>query len=315
MLNIKRAISLVIFALVIILNSFSQENESRTIKIMTYNIWNGFDWGKDTLRKKNLTEWIKKQSPDVLALQELCGYTEEKLKEDALKWGHQYVKILKTNGYPTALTSNQPINIKDRVEKPLWHGLLHCESYGIDFYIVHLSPSDCNFRLKEARFITESINNSNQDAYIILGDFNAHSPFDAHWLEKKSNLRNKLLGDKKNKYTNLRNEAFDYSVISEFLACPAVDVCLTRIKHQEAYTFPTPALIGKYNTTAQSVVQDRQRIDYILASPSLAKRCTKAEIYNQKETHQLSDHYPIIAEFKIFINEKVTLNNPNKKAE
>ena len=92
---------------------------------------------------------------------------------------------------------------------------------------------------------------------------------------------------------------FDYSVISEFLACPSVDVCLGKVKLQEGYTFPTPALLGKYDHTSESIVQNRVRIDFILASPMLAKYCIKAEIFNQKETHMLSDHYPILAEFEI----------------
>ena len=58
-------------------------------------------------------------------------------------------------------------------------------------------------------------------------------------------------------------------------------------------------LLGKYNNTSQTIVQNRVRIDYILASPALAKYCREATIFNQKETHMLSDHYPILAEFII----------------
>jgi len=268
---------------------------------MTYNIWNGFDWGKDTARKENTIEWIKSQKPDVLALQELCGYTEEELKEDALKWGHQYVQLLKTEGYPTALTSNRPINLKERIVLPFWHGLLHCETYGIDFYIVHLSPADCDIRLDEAGLITERIKNNKSNSFIILGDFNSLSPFDAVWMEKNTDLKNRSLQNENKKYSNLRKGEYDYSVISEFLACPAVDLSLGKIELQEAYTFPTPALIGKFNQTSQTIVQNRERIDYILASPALAKTCKNVEVFNQEETHLLSDHYPMMAEFDIFL--------------
>ena len=265
---------------------------------MSYNIWNGFDWGKDSVRRENCIAWIKSQKPDVLALQELCSYTEEMLKEDALKWGHPYVQLLKTDGYPTALTSNRPIVLKERVEKPFWHGLLHCETYGIDFYIVHLSPADCEIRLEEAKLITGRIKNKGSEPYIILGDFNSYSPFDAGWLEKNLALKNRLLQNNNKEYSNLRWGAFDYSVISEFLASPSVDVCLGRTDLQEAYTFPTPVLTGKFNQTALTIVQNRVRIDYILASPALAKSCEKVEIFNQEETHLLSDHYPVMAEFQ-----------------
>lgn len=290
---------LVLFVLVFVAFSHAQDLEKQSIKIMTYNIWNGFDWGKDSLRQEKTIEWIKGQEPDVLALQELCGYTEEKLKQDALKWGHQFVLLLKTEGYPTALTSNRPIRLKERNIDSFWHGLLHCESYGIDFFIVHLSPADCNIRLDEARLVTERIRKSKSKTYIVLGDFNSLSPFDALWLETKTGLKNKLLQNNNEKYSNLRMGEFDYSAMSEFLACPAVDLCVNRIDLQEAYTFPTPILIGKFNQTSRTIIENRERIDYILASPSLALQCEKVEIFNQEGTHLLSDHYPMMAAFKI----------------
>ncbi len=295
----KRFFLLLITIVLSIGLSYAQEQETDKVRIMTYNIWNGFDWGKDTIRKANCINWIKSKAPDILALQELCGYDEQQLKADALRWGHQYVQILKTKGYPTALTSNKPIQVKERAIDTFWHGLLHCETYGIDFFVVHLSPSDSDIRLDEAKQITKKINELNNDSYIILGDFNALSPMDASWIEKNEDLKAKYIPAKKEKYSNLRLGEFDYAVISEFLACPSVDVSLGKINLQEGYTFPTPVLIGKYNNTSQTIVKNRVRIDYILASPTLAKYCSKAEIFNQKETNILSDHFPVLAEFNI----------------
>jgi len=289
----------VLFLLVFVSNASAQIHQTQALKIMTYNIWNGFEWGRDTLRRQMCIEWIKGQEPDVLALQELCGYTEEQLKEDAAKWGHPFVQLLKKDGYPTALTSNRPIELKERIVEPFWHGLLHCKTYGIDFYVVHLSPADCNIRLDEAKLISERIKKDEDDTYIILGDFNSYSPFDAFWVDENTDLKNRSLQSSESNYSNLRKGEFDYSVISEFLACPAIDVCLGKLALQEAFTFPTPALIGKFDHSPETVVQYRVRIDYILASPSLAKACKKAEVFNREETHMLSDHFPVMAEFKI----------------
>lgn len=266
---------------------------------MSYNIWNGFEWGRDSIRKAKCIAWIKNQEPDVLALQELCGYTEEQLRMEALQWGHEHVQLLKTEGYPTALTSNRPIQLKERIVGPFWHGLLHCETYGIDFYVVHLSPADCNIRLQEARMITQRIREDPDRSYIILGDFNAYSPFDGSWLEKNTELRNRARQQSSEEHSNLRLGEFDYSVISEFLALPAVDICLGKMDLQTSFTFPTPALIGKFNHTAQTVVKYRVRIDHILASPALALMCKTAKVFNQEDTHLLSDHFPVMAEFNI----------------
>jgi endonuclease/exonuclease/phosphatase family metal-dependent hydrolase len=297
----KNAILIIIAILLATDLSFSQEAGSTNVRIMTYNIWNGFDWGKDSIRKADCINWIKSKKPDVLALQELCGYTEQQLKEDALKWGHGYVHLLKTDGYPTALTSNKPIKVKERAIDSFWHGLLHCETYGIDFFVVHLSPADSDFRLDEARMITNKIKALQSDSYIILGDFNSMSPFDATWIEQNQDLKAKYTPKKEQKHSNLRLGEFDYSVISEFLATPAVDVSLGKIDLKDGYTFPSPILIGKFNNTPESIVSNRTRIDYILASPALAKRCNKAQVFNQADTNVLSDHYPVLAEFNFLL--------------
>jgi endonuclease/exonuclease/phosphatase family metal-dependent hydrolase len=305
-MNQIKKLTLPFFLISIIMTvGFTSDYNSRnqTLKVMSYNIWNGFDWGKDSLRKAKCIQWIKNKKPDVLALQELCGYDEEMLKDDASKWGHQYTVLLKTEGYPTALTSNRPITLKEKNIDSFWHGLLQCQTYGINFYVVHLSPADCAFRLREAKMITQSIRKNEQDNYIILGDFNAHSPFDAYTLEKNNSLKEKYkLKITNEKYSNLLNGNFDYSVVSEILACPAVDVSLNKLNEQnKGYTFPTPSLIGRYNNTRKSIKQNRERIDYIFASPELGESCIVLKTYNQKETHDLSDHYPLMAEFR-FIN-------------
>ena len=280
----------------------AQESES-TFKVMTYNIWNGFNWGKDTIRHADWIQWIKSKKPDVLALQELCGYDEEKLKVDAAKWGHQYVKILKSEGYPVGLTSNKPITLKERAIDGFWHGLLHCETYGIDFFVVHLSPADVEFRLKEAGLIAEKVKKIKNDKFIILGDFNAHSPFDEEVLKRNKNLHQKYLrNENKSKYSNLRLGEFDYSVISTFLAVPAIDVSQSFIDIGNRYTFPSPVLLGSYRKTMDEVIETRERIDYILTSPIISKLCTNVTIYNKGETKTFSDHYPIMAEFNLEMN-------------
>lgn len=266
---------------------------------MTYNIWNGFDWGKDQARNANLIQWVSEQAPDVLALQELCGYDEEKLRKDAAQWGHPYVQILKEGGYPTALTSKKPIELIERNVDNFWHGLLHVKTFGIDFFVVHLSPSDSDTRLKEAQQIKSRIQELRNDSFIILGDFNTHSPFDGYWLETKTELKARMVTPKNEKYSNLRLGEFDYAPMSEFLAIPAIDLTLGKQALEESFTFPTPALNGLYDQTAETIIQNRVRIDYILASPSLAKTCSQVTVFNHGVTEMLSDHFPIMAEFQI----------------
>ena len=294
---IKKIIPIVIL-LFSIGKTYAQKD---SLKVMTYNIWNGFEWGKAIDRKANLINWVVSKAPDVLALQELNGYTQEKLEEDALKWGHSYALILKENGYSVGLTSKSPIKLKDKVRDGMWHGLLHCSTYGIDFFVVHLSPSDQSFRKKEANIIRDKVVTSKNNNYIVLGDFNAHSPFDGDCLKNNTQLLKKYLdGDNKprNKFKNTLNNSYDYSVISVFLSIPSIDISQIFIDRKKRYSFPTPALIGKYLNKEQ-VNDFNERIDYIFVSPNLAKSCINTVIYNTKPTHYLSDHFPVEAIFLI----------------
>jgi exodeoxyribonuclease-3 len=282
--------------------STSSENKvGNNIKVMSYNIWNGFDWGKDKDRQDKMISWITSKKPDVVALQELCGYTEKELSEDAKKWGHNYSLILKEKGYPVGLTSSKPIVLKEKVRDGLWHGMLHAQTWGIDFFVVHLSPSDRDFRYEETKIISEKIKNINSSNYLVLGDFNAHSPFDGDkYLEDDSHLERTKESDAKNeKYNNLLDNQFDYSVISLFLSLPLIDVTQRFVSVKERFTFPSKALIGAWQTK-ESIIENRVRIDYILASRSMAQRCLNSWVFNGEDITLLSDHYPIMAEFILY---------------
>ena len=189
------------------------KNGTEKVHVMSYNILNGFDGLKDTERKDRFVQWIIEQDPEVLALQELVGIDAKELQAIAKAYGHPYAVILKENGYPVGLTSKKPIELKNRVTTDYWHGMLHCKTYGIDFVVVHLSPADWRYRLREAKQITKYMEQNKLDRCMVMGDFNAHSPLDAGWLEQQSDLMLKLaVSDAKSeKYKNMNNAQFDRS--------------------------------------------------------------------------------------------------------
>lgn len=295
----------VLFGILVVLVSMSMQlyavPPERKLRIMTYNILNGFDHGKDSLRKQKTAELIASHHPDVVALQELCGFTEATLATFAKGWGHSYAVILKEGGYPVGLTSSMPIVLKKKWTEDLWHGMLHASTHGIDFLVVHLSPSDVQVRRKEARLITDYMTETLADAenYIVLGDFNAHSPSDADLDKAKPMLLEKYRkSDAKYEGKNLADGQFDYSVISRFLGYPLVDVCERMIEPENRFSFPTPILVGTYRKEGE-IVPTRERIDYILTSAELAGSCTDAKIINAGIVEKLSDHFPLIADFEL----------------
>ncbi|MGC9355823.1 MAG: sialate O-acetylesterase, partial [Mariniphaga sp.] len=129
-------------------------SEPDTLRVITYNIWNGFDWGKDTLRRRKLQQWVNTQQPSVVALQELCAYTPKKLQEDAKSWGHAYSVLLKTTG--------------------------------IDFLVVHLHPGTIKRRRKEAEILIDNLKEKCIDAKVFNGEANwflsDHYPVQAKFI-------------------------------------------------------------------------------------------------------------------------------------
>lgn len=274
------------------------------IKIITYNILEGLGnnavYGEN--RHENAVKWLKSQNADVIALQEMYS-SEEQLAKDAKEWGHDfYVK-----SGSVAITSNKSIVVeKIHSRKDLRNDIIHCRTYGIDFLGIHLSPADWNYRLNEAGIIKEIVNDikARTDKYIVLGDFNAHSPFDADLYSQNPDLIQKYLkGDLANEKKgisdrNLIGSNLDYSVISSFLSFPLIDVTERFVPLHRRHTFPTPILIGVWRT-AGNIGRTPERIDYIMCSIALSTFCRSVTVHNSEENDFISDHYPVEAIFEI----------------
>ncbi len=260
------------------------------VRIISYNIFNGFDWGEDQDRKDRFVKWINEKDPDIIALQELCGFTQESLTSIAQEWGHPYAVILKEDGYPVGITSKKPITLKNKILENCGHGLLHVETYGYDILTTHLNPGNTRKRNQEAQLITKYIIDNKLEDCLLMGDMNAHSPADADYLENNSTELLMKYGGISS--TNLLDGQFDYSVISHFLSIPLIDIGRKYIPESERTTFPTPILmyLSRHKEVRRKI---EERIDFILTTPSIAQDVVDAFIWNKGATDYLSDHYPI----------------------
>lgn len=263
-----------------------------SLRVISYNIWNGFE--KDTTRRTRFIEWVKKQQPAILALTELVGFTEKDLAELAASYGHPYAAIVKEEGYPVGVTSTHPITVVSKQVEGYWHGLLHVRTWGLDVLVTHLSPFEWKFRLKEAQAITAYIGSHQLDSCLIMGDFNAYSPFDADVVETHATLIGNMRNWDANQkvYRNMRDGRFDYSVLSEFLSTGLADVCRMYVPADQRTSFPSAFLYG-WKWGDPRLKQLGERLDYILVSPALLPACTNAYIFNGEENEGISDHYPV----------------------
>ena len=225
---------------------------------------------------------VRKNNPDVLALQGLDGYTDERLMAKAAQWGHPYSVILKGPGSAIGLTSRRPIINCEKLTKGMGHGLLHCRTFGIDFFTVRLSADDLQMRRREAGLILFRIQNLTRSGgeAILLGDLNAVSPFDAALYQ-----------------ANASAVEPDYSVLATFMSAPMIDPCA---RHTGNPADRISLLVEGNGDPSQKTIGGRtfrRRIDYILATPKLADECVGCEIAAGGENRSPSGHSLIMVDF------------------
>lgn len=267
------------------------------LKLLTCNVWYGFTIDAPgqpaEARHRTFRQWVKAQAPDIVALQELNGYTEEKLKADAASWGHEFSALLKTDGFPTGITSNAPITHVVRTLKGFHHGLLRAETHGYTVYVVHLHPSNWETRRKEIDTIMRGIDAMDPNARakaIVMGDFNTFSAHDKAAYEESRLVpffadRDATTGEK-----NLRDGKLDHAVTDALEKAGFVDVvaALRTSAAAPSGTFPT-------RLRAHEDHGDERRLDYLFLPETAASNCVSARIVNNATTQLLSDHLPVIA--------------------
>ena len=260
------------------------------VRVISYNILNGFDHGKDVERRSRLVNWVKEQDPEVIALQELCGFTQSGLETLAKEWGHPYAAIVKENGYPVGITSKQPIEVVNKMVAGYGHGLLHVRTYGFDFLVTHLNPQSTVNRRAEARRIMDYARKNEISDFMLMGDMNSHSPFDAEYLESHAIKLSAKYGGATS--PNLSEGRFDYAPIATYLSYPLIDVCRRYVAPELRTSFPTPILmnVSKHEEVRQ---MEEERLDYIFATPAIARMAVDGFVWKNEITQYLSDHYPV----------------------
>ena len=268
--------------------------QAEPLRILTYNVLYGFNHGK---APEIGAKWIAEQKPDIVVLQELNGFKQETLEKIAGNWNHNHSVILKERGFPVGLTANSKITVIEKRLNGMWHGYLHCKVKGMHIFVVHLSPSQHAFRMKEASLLNAKVKPllDAGESVLLLGDFNCNSPLDQKWLDARP--KNEEAIDEKTAKRRAGNADPDSAVMSQFLALGLIDLVHAKQPTAELQrgTFAT-RLLPQYRTDEQR--KDKTwRIDYILADSTLAKRCSSARIPRDKEVDLISDHYPVEAVF------------------
>jgi len=263
--------------------------KEKNFKIITWNVYEGMKLDTSTLRTA-FVKWIKEKEPDVMAFQEMNGFTQQRLEEFARGYGHPYAVLLKENGFPVAITSKYPIVNIGKVVENMHHGFLKATINGINFFVVHLSPHKYWKRQEEIDLILATAALSG-NKNIILGDFNAQSPQDSvFYLNGKMAEVHKYLNSKYPVYDNLVEGRLDYNVVRSVLSKGFIDPLYDPKKLNISFD---AAIQGD-----PSLADNITRIDYIFLSAPFKGKIKKASIIRDEFTKRLSDHYPVLVELE-----------------
>ncbi len=251
------------------------------MKILHYNILNGCR--KEPERLAQLGAWLRTEAADLVAFNELNGWTSETLASAAATWGYDYAHVMELHSqHHLGVIARDPFQIVAEIDEGFHHGLLDVRCSGLRLLITHLTPVSAVDRHREAELLAERVGGIAGPA-ILIGDLNTLSPLDAPWYEtidartelsSAPPLRRKFLSP---------DDAIDYGPMQCLLDAGLIDA---GAQQQVRHSVPTP-----FNKDPMHAVL--LRLDYALANSAAAGGIQWVCIRHGEEVDSLSDHYPL----------------------
>lgn len=258
-------------------------SSGQQIRVVSWNVLVGFNtwqqegdpWPEGARRQALAFEFLDEIQPDIIGWQELNGWTPARLVTATTGFGLTHGELLKERSYDLGLSSRWPIEVVDRHLEGMHHGLLHARTHDIDIFVVHFSPGNHAHRLREIEQVMARVEPllAAGDSVLVMGDFNAASGQDdalfgsigMDWWRRW----NYPVGDDGRPVTDVLQRALDGGLV-------------------DLWVQQRPADIGPFTS--------RPRIDFMLASPELARRCTEAIWFDTPRHHVMSDHPPVMVD-------------------
>jgi exodeoxyribonuclease III len=240
------------------------------------------------VRLRDATLLLRAAAPDVLVLNEctlLALDHGERLRELEAVLGMRATLALAPTGYHVALLVRAAISVRvSAIEGGLSHAALvatlHVGSQELQVVAAHLEPFSADKRLREVEVLLARIDTGRPA--LLLGDLNAVSPRDAAtvrpdtWVERYRARHLDASG------------AIDVRALAALERRNLVDVHAA-LHAQTSPTRPTPRYA--------SGDRPSQRLDYIFATPELARTARACAPFDHPLAQTTSDHLPLYADF------------------
>jgi exodeoxyribonuclease III len=252
-----------------------------TLRVLTYNVCDG---GRPD-RLARITDVIAAAGADIVALQELRGFTSARLDGLAASLRMRGHLARSCTGQPVGLLLGPRFSVAraGRVRRPFHHNAAYARldtSVGrLTVLSAHLHPGSGARRLREARWLAAFA--ARRRPALLLGDLNTLDPWTDHTA--------RIAGlDSRYRRRHLRRDGtVDSRAVAALADAGFVDVFLRTGAAGLDHTAPTPGPWG--------AEFHRMRLDYVLATEPLAGRARHCHVLDATA----SDHYPVLAEFAV----------------
>ncbi len=290
----KISICLIIISLFAFMGSAAIAQQK--IKILSYNVLYGLQ--KDSVQNiERYKQLVRELQPDIVATQEMNGWTQKTLEELAKSYGHPYALQSKEEGFPVALTSKTPLVNFKKVTENMWHSYIYAKVRGIHVFVIHFSPFSYQKRLEEVtNIIAQAAEIPAHEPILIMGDFNslAASDRDHYGVDLLQDLKEREKNEAR--VRNLNNGQIDYSVLNKLVEAGFKDSY--KVLHKE-FESSLPTFKSGKAQIKQTNSGTPKRIDFLWCNDAAASRLTKSIILKNERTHYISDHYPVYVEIDV----------------
>lgn len=283
--------TLFVFALVCVLISCKKKNliessQSGSFKVLSYNVYEGFRG--DPVNIENFKKWVDTVKPDVIAFQEMKGFTKASLQSFAKEMGFPYSVMHHEAGLPVALISKYAITDVKTVPANLH--LIQAKILDYHFFVIHLSPLTYGKRQEEMATILERTKQiPASEKVLMMGDFNNMSPQDASFYDNNATKMDLVRASEINNPDTkvLNNGKIDYQTIQTIIDADFYD---SWKMFRSGYDKSAPTKLRNHGNFT--------RIDYIWISKAILNNYKDSYLVKDSFTDYLSDHYPMVLVLK-----------------
>jgi exodeoxyribonuclease-3 len=262
-----------------------------TVRFLTWNVRTGGSGG----RLDAIVTLLRRERPDLLALQELRGFPGRRMREVAGALGMTPFLAPSVFGQPVAVLVRPPLRIVDwsAVRWRLHHAAaavrVPTTAGQLTVVSTHLNAISPYRRLREARFLAAR-HRPAKGPVLLAGDLNALDPGTDHTARLAA-----LSGPYARRHLAADGTA-DTRAIAAFRDAGFVDLWPATGAAPVADGGPTvPTTQGGGHEFSRLGM----RLDYLMASPAVAARATDARVLRGAEAEYASDHYPLMVDLDL----------------